>query len=207
MINYNKVAKFSNFKYGCIYFYNKNKYKSIILVFILVLFLVTGVFTALKVSDLEKALKLVEFSFESMVDGDIYTFSFFIKRFASFSLVLGLLVLCASNKFTYILGYVLLGYRAFLLSLNCVLIIMYMGVGGLIHSIIIIFPCQLLLLMVASVFFLYVSQKFKESKLCGLLNFKSVISSVITAFIFALLINIIELLLLLLFKATSILVI
>ena len=67
-----------------------------------------------------------------------------------------LLFIFALNKFVSLFGYILISYRAFLVTLNCTLLIKYMGIGGAINSIIIIFPCQLMqLLLVAMVFVLF----------------------------------------------------
>lgn len=206
MINYTRVGKIANLKYICIHFYKKNILKVFIIAFLIILFLLTGLFTALKITDMEKALKLVEFSFESLIDGDIYSFSFFIKRYSSILLVMALLFVFATNKITCFLGYLLIGYRAFLLALNCTLIVMNMGIGGAINSIIIILPCQLVQLILMSLFFLIVCSMFNDKKNSGTLN-KNYFKPLIYTLIVALLVNIIELLLLLVFRATSILII
>lgn len=206
MIDYKKVGKLAGLKYSCLHFYNKNKLKFVLVGFLIILFLLTGIFTALKVTDLEKALKLVEFSFESLMDGDVYKLSFFFKRFASILLVMALLFVFSMNKFASILGYMLLGYRAFLLALNCTLIVMYLGVGGAINSIVIILPCQLLQLILMSVLFIICMAMFREKKECGTTNGR-LKTCLVYILIASVLVNIIELILLLIFKATSILII
>ena len=142
MINYNKVSRLSQIKYSLLQFWANNKIKILFLAFVIVLSLLTGILTAVKVSDLEKALKLVEFSFEALVDGDVYTFSFFIKRFLSIMLVTGLLFVFSLNKWTSSFGFILIGYRSFLITLNCTLIIRYMVIGGVVNSILIILLCS-----------------------------------------------------------------
>ncbi len=206
MTNYKKIGKFAGLKYSCLHFYNKNKLKFFIITFLIVLFLLTGLFTALKVTNLEKALKLVEFSFESLMDGDVYKLSFFFKRLASILLVMALLFLFSMNKFSAVLGFMLIGYRSFLLALNCTLIVMYMGVGGALNSIVIILPCQLLQLILMSILFIVCIAMFKEKRDCGAIN-GGLKTCLVYILIASLLVNIIELILLLIFKATSILII
>ena len=206
MINYNKVGKFSQIKYALLQFYSKNKLKIIFLIFLIVLFLLTGVFTALKISDIEKALKSTEFSFEAITNGNIYDFSFFIKRYLSILFVMFLLFIFSLNKFISIFGFVLIGYRAFLITLNCTLIIRYVGIGGIINAIVIILPCQILYLLLMSLFFIILCLIQKEKKMCGKANpnySKCALLTILASFI----VNVLELFLLIMFKATTILII
>lgn len=206
MINYNKVGRFANIKYSIIQFYNRNKLKVFVVGFIIVLTLLTGVFTAIKISDLEKAIKSVEFGFEALSNGDIYELSFFFQRYLSILLVMALLFVFSLTKFTCIFGYMLIGYRSFLLALNCSLIIRYMGLGGVINSIIIILPCQLCQLLLMSLFLVISCQLFKDKKECGKIS-QIQLKLLLTILAVSFLVNIIELLLLLTFKATTILII
>lgn len=206
MINYNNVSKFANFKYTCMHFFNKHKIMIVLIGFIIILFLLTGIFTALKITDMEKALKLVEFSFESLVDGKIYTFSFFVKRISSCLLVMGLLYLFAMTKFTCPLGYLLIGYRAFLLSINFTLILRYMGIGGLINCLIIA-VCQILQLLHLGLFFALLCALFKEKKGIGRVNNNALGRCLLYTAIASLVVNVLELILLLIFKASTILII
>lgn len=206
MINYNRIGKLSQVKYSLLNFYSKNKFKILLIGFLLVVFLLTGVFTALKISDLEKAIKTAEFSFEAITNGDIYDFSFLIKRFLSFLLVVALLFVFSLNKYINIFGYILICYRAYLVALNCTLIIRYMGIGGVINSIVIILPCQIIQLVLISIMFLIFCAIRKYKKECGIYN-KTYNKYILYVLISSLLVNIIELLLLIIFKATTILII
>lgn len=206
MINYNKASKFANLKYSCIAYYNKYKIKIFLASFIIILFLLTGIFTALKISDMEKALKTVEFSFEALIDGKIYSFSFFVKRLLSCFLVMGLLYVFAMTKFTFPLGYLLIGYRAFMLGINFALILRHMGIGALINCLI-IFICQMLQLLVIAMFFTLICALFKEKRNLGHIFDNGLKKGIVYAIILSLLINVLEVILLLLFKASSILII
>lgn len=206
MINYSKIGKLSQIKYSLLHFYSKNKFKIFIICFLIVVFLLTGIFTALKISDLEKALKSAEFSFEAVANGDIYDFSFFIKRYMSILLMIGLLFVFSLNKFISVFGFVLIGYRSYLVALNCTLIIRYMGIGGVINSIVIILPCQIIQLLLMSIVFMIFCVMKKEKKECGFVN-RNYLKYLIWMLVLSFVVNIIELLLLIIFKATTILII
>lgn len=206
MLNYSRIGKASNLKYNILHFYNKNKTKGIVLSFIVFVCLLTGIFTAFKIGDIDNVLKSVEFSFESLIKGDVYELAFFLRRCFSILIVVALLFIFSLAKFTRCFGYVLLGYRSFLLSLNCALIIRYMGIGGIINSAIIIFPCQLLEILLMACLFIVATQIFKEKKECG--GFSSLNSKWLLYILFGcILVSFIEFLLLLIFKATTILII
>lgn len=205
MINYNKESLFSHFKYSTIQFFHKNKFKIILLGFLIVLLLLTGLFTALKISDIDKAIKSVQFSFEAIVDESIYDFSFFVKRYISILLVMGLIYIFCLNKFLVPFGFALIGYRAFLVALNCTMIIRYVGIGGVINSIIIILPCQIIQLVLLSVFFIILCDM-RKCKSQGEVT-KNHSNCLIWILILAFLVNVLELLLLIIFKASTILII
>ncbi len=206
MINYNKVSKFASIRYSLVEFYKKNQIKIWVVSFLILVSLLTGIFTAVKLTDLEKALKYAEFSFEALLEGNIYKFSFFIKRFGSILLVLALLLLFSLNKFIRILGYLLIAYRGFLLSLNITLIIMHLGFAGMVNAIIVILPCQLLELLLMALFFVVAIHAMNDKNYYG--RFKgNFVKYLLLILLGTFIVNIVELILLLIFKATTILII
>ena len=138
------------------------------------LFLLTGLFTALKVSDLEKAMKMVEYSFETISDGNIYEISFFVKRCLSIFLIIGLLFIFSLNKWCLLFGYILICYRAFLITLNCVLLIRYVGIGGIVNTIIIILPCQIIQILLIGLIFIMLCVCRCEKRDCGVCDKKHI---------------------------------
>ena len=119
---------------------------------------------------------------------------------------MALCILFSTKKWLSIFGYILICYRAFLLALNCTFIIIILGFSGTINSILIILPCQLLILIVISAVFIISLNSFKNKEQCGKLNdsyFKSVLIGIILLFT----INIIEAILLTTFKSTTLLII
>ena len=204
-MNYNKACIINNTKYSIVHFCSKHKAKIFTILFLVFLAILVGIFTAIKISDVSKALDKIEFSFEALISGDIYTVSFFFKRLFSVLLIMGLMFVFSLNKFLCPLGFILLSYRAFLFALNCVLIVRHLGFGCVVNIIIII-PCQLLQLLFIAIMLLIFMAIFKEKRRFGTINklFTRAAVWVITASVF---VGLIELILLLIFKATTILII
>lgn len=206
MINYNKVAKINNLKYSLIKFLNKHKIHVIIFGVLVVISLLTGLFTGIKLFTYESDLNVEDFSFGSLTDGSIYTLRVFILRYLSMLFLLLLMFALSMSLFTSIFSYVLIAYRSFLLSLNCTLLIVFVGMSGVINGIIIILPCQILNIALLVLMFILCRDVFKEKKKCGFLD-RTKFKNFWYIFILALIINVIEVVLLLLFKATTILII
>lgn len=206
MINYGKEIRINNLKYSFLGFYKSNKAKLLILAFLLLLSLLTGIFTAIKLYNINSEVNLLNYSFVTLIDGAIYTFSIFIKRFLSMLLVIGLLILFSLNKYISVFGYLLLCYRAFLLSINCTLIVIVLGIGGAINGILIILPCHLIEILLMSLIFILGMSACKNKKAYG--SFGNGFSKHLTLIIVAsLIVDILEILLLYLFKASTILII
>ena len=206
MINYNKEASLTNIKYNILSFFSQNKTILFLIASFIVLSLLTGLFTGIKLYNISGTINPGDYSFVTIVSGDIYSVSIFIKRFLSTILVIGLCIIFSINRWLSIFGFLLICYRAFLLALNCTFIIIYLGIGGAINSVLIIFPCQIISLLIISIMFVISLRAFKLKAMCGKLNgnyFKWLMLSIILAFTT----NIIEALLLLTFKSTTLLII
>lgn len=206
MINYSKEAKISGLKYSILEFFNKHKLIIIIFAVIIVIALLTGIFTGIKLFAYKKDLDIKDFSFESLTNGSIYSFKVFLQRYLSIIFLLFLMVILSITFFTSIFSYILIAYRSFLLSLNCTLLIVFTGLSGLINGIIIIFPCQILNIIILVFTVVIFRGIFKEKKKCGYID-KTKLKSIWYILLLSFIINIIEVILLLLFKATTILII
>lgn len=205
-MNYNNNAKWLDIKCTIVEFYRKNRWLIILLGFLLVLALLTGIFTSIKLYNLDNDIDLKGYSVYAVLDGGIYSFKFFVLRFISNLFVVALLCLFCLNKFVSVFGVVLIVYRAFLITLNCTFIIIKQGLGGLFTSIIIVFPCQLICLILLSLIFIILLKLFKSKKECGIYD-RNLLSILVVLLIGLLIIDLIEVLLLLLFKPTTIYVI
>ena len=206
MINYSWQVKKNGIKYDMLEFYNINKSKIFILAIIILLMLLTGIFTGIKLYNLYKSIDINDYSFVTLITNDIYSLSVFLKRFLSALLVMGLIILFSLNKYIHIFGYFLIAYRAFLLTMNCALIVMVLGIGGVIDGVLIILPCQLLMLILIGIIFIISINAFKQKKMYGKVGegyYKWLIIFLLCAFI----ICVIESLLLIIFKPTTILIV
>ena len=206
MIDYSKKAKINNIKYSFISFCNQNKLALFFSFLLIIIFLLTGIFTGIKLYNLNSSINFNDYSFITLVSGDIYSVTIFIKRFLSVILVLGLCILFSINKWLRPLGYCLICYRAFLISLNCTFIVIFLGIGGAINSILIIFPCQIALLTIILFCFITSISAFKIKSLCGKLN-NNMLNHILFSIIIVFIINILEALLLVTFKSTTLLII
>lgn len=206
MINYNNKAKWFNIKCSIVEFYRKNRWLIILLGILILLSLLTGIFTSIKLYNLDNDIDLKGFSVYAVLDGSIYSFKYFLLRFISNLFVVGLLFLFCMNKFVSVFGVVLIVYRAFLITLNCTFIIIKQGLGGIFTSIIIVFPCQLLCLIMLALIFIVLLKLFKDKKECGVFD-RNLFRLITFLLIGILIIDLIEILLLLLFKPTTIYVI
>ena len=168
--------------------------------------LLTGVFTAFKINELKGVVDFNDFSFITLVNGSIYTFSIFLKRYLSMLIMLGLILLVSLSKYTSFIGYLLISYRAFLLTMNIALIIIYLGLGGAINAIIIILPCQLVELLLLTLMYIVATNACKRKCETGRFGdeyFKCLLFFLIVSLIISLL----EMILLFVFKTTTILII
>lgn len=207
MINYsNNNYGWTRIKIFLQDFFKRNKLLIYLLIFAILISLLTGIFTSIKLYNADNDISLEDFSMYAMIDGEVYSFKYFILRFLSCLIVTGLLFICSLNIFLNIFGIALIVYRAFLITLNCTFIIIKMGLGGVLSSVLIVFPVQIMLIvLLAFMFVVYVNMS-KDKKVCGVYDVKS--KKLLIALLFImLLLDVIEVTLLLIFKPTTILII
>lgn len=204
MKNYSGQAKWVSIKYSIVEFLQKYKVWLIILISLILISMLTGIFTSIKLYNLDNDIDLSGFSIKTVISGEIYSFGYFLLRLVSCLLVVGLLILFAMNKYIYILGVCLIVYRAYLITLNCTFIVIKCGVGGILNVFLIILPCQILFLMILSTIFLVFIGLFKQKKFGGCEDYNKLI---VWLLILLLVVDIVEILLLLVFKPTTILII
>ena len=198
---------FYSLKYSLIEFFTKNKTKIVVCCIFCFIGLLTGVFTAVKIFKLNDTDVFESFNLTYQLS-DLENFSSnFFNRLISYEVVNILLLIFSILPIMHIFGWCLIAYRSFLVSMNCVMIVMLFSFNGIIKSILIIFPCQILMLVVLMLFFCYMSDYFKKSAVCKTKSVKGLINPLITSFIFLTLINSIETFLLFIFRSSVILVI
>ena len=188
-------------------FLKVNKYRLILLGFFILVGLLTGIFTAIKYCDGYDAINFNDYLLTQFSKGKIGTFDLFLERLLSYSCFCLILLVCSLAGFLFPVGLFVIVFRTYLLGLNITLIILMYGFGGIFNAVIIIFPLQLSIILLASIFFCIVRNrcinKKKFGKIYGINSFYTFLIFILILTI----INLIETLLLILFSAQLILVI
>ena len=130
--------------------FKQNKLKLIISGCVLIVSLLTGIIIAIKYYNASYCLSdygLVNFN------GGLISSSFF-TRFFSMLLIMLLLFLCSFTSWTFPLAILILAYRTYLLGLNLTLMFILFGIPGMVVSLIIALPCQLLILGILLIYFI-----------------------------------------------------
>lgn len=206
MINYNSQSRLIAIKYAVIEFWQKNKFWIILLGSLMLIALLTGIFTSIKLYNLDNDINLDDYSVNTILNGNVYSFGYFLLRILSCLIIAGLLYLFSLSKFTYFLGLALIIYRAYLVTLNCTFIVIKLGVGGIISSLLIVLPCQLLFLFIMCVLFILFMNINKQKSQCGTVD-KSSLNLMLVLLLLFLVVDIVEIILLVIFKPTTILII
>lgn len=206
MINYKKESFFANLKYSLIEFYNKNKWLIIIIGLLLAVALLTGIFTSIKLYNLDNDIDLKKYSISAFLDGSVYTFKNLFLRFLSLVLVCGLLFVFSLNIWVAGFGYALLIYRGFLITLNCTFAIIKCGFSGSLFPILIIFLSQVLLICLLGILFIVLLNNARYKKRFGCVLAKDKYK-LLYLLITILIVTLVETLLLIIFKPTTILII
>lgn len=198
---------FYTLKYSLIEFCAKNKTKIIICLLFCFIGLLTGIFTAAKIFKLDDKDMFESFNLTYKLS-DLENFSSnFFSRLISYELVNVLLLIFSIFPMLNIFGWCLLAYRCFLISMNCVMIILFFSFNGIIKSLLIILPCQIIMIIVLMTFFCFMCDYFKKSKHYKSRNIKKILTPLFVAFVLLTIINCIETLLLFIFRSNVILVI
>ena len=205
-MNYNKSGKWLSLKYAIVEYYKKNKILIYIIGGLILLALLTGIFTSIKLYNLDNDIDLSDYSISTLVDGTIYSFKYFLLRLLSSLIIVGILYVFCLNKYLYSFGVAILMYRAFLISLNCVLVIIRFGVGGILTSLLIIFPCHIICLVTLCLIFITFINLLKNKKDCGIID-KNYMNLFYFLICVLLVVDLIEIFLLLIFKPTTILIV
>ena len=203
----NFAYKFSTIKYQTIDFLYKHKIKIYICAFCLFLGILTGVFTAIKMYNSDATELFDAFNITNSIE-EIENFNEnFFGRMLSYEIVSFLIFIFSQASILSVFGYCLITYRAFLMSINCVMLVVVYSFGGILKSILIILPCQLLILVIMSLYFCYNNflacdrRKYKNIKAKDFLQPFIIVSVLLT------IVNIVETTLLFVFKSNIILVI
>lgn len=178
------------------------KLKFYITGFVMLVALLTGIIVAIKCFSCGDA-----FDHYGVVDMSNGLSSSFFSRLLSMILVLLLLFGFSFTKFCTPLALILIGYRTYLLGLNLTIMFICFGLPGMIVSIVIAMPCQILALGIMCLFYLLQCKCSKDYNCCGGEHIRKKLQLLLICFIALLLVCILEALLLILLSAKVILVI
>lgn len=132
----------------------------------------------------------------------------FFARLFSMLLIAVIVFGCSYLPFLFPLAMIFLCYRAYLLGLNITLMIILYGLPGVVVSLIVALPCQLIALLLLTIFYLLMAQTTKDFKCFGGTRTPSQrMKIIIITLIMLLAICVVESILLWIFSAKIILVI
>ncbi len=205
MQTYSRINKISNVRYGVIGFFRQNKIKIFVLLFLTILGIFTGVFTALK-----SGVSLYNFqdcNLSIYADASIFSFDIFFTRMLSHVCVLVVISFSSLSVFLLPISYLLFIYRAYLIGLNCSLLIILFGFSGIFTSIVIIIPCQIAITFVFIVYFCIMINRAVQKRHFGYCEKPKFLKIFFITLLILVILNLIETLLLILLNAKTILVI
>ena len=202
-----KFGNLYTLKYSIKDYFYQNKLKLLICLVFCVVGLLTGIFTAVKLFKLGDSELLEAFN-SSFTITDLEQFSSnFFGRFLSYEFVSILLIVFSIHPALYIFGWCLLAYRTFLIAINCVSIILFFSFNGILKSLLILLPCQIIMLLILMLFYCYMCRQIKIDKFVKHTKLKNILTPFLIVTLCLTIVNLVETILLLIFKSSIILVI
>lgn len=202
---YSRINKISNIRYGLIGFFRQNKLKLFVLIFLAILGILTGVFTALKCGvDISNAQG---YNLTIYANGDVFSFNVFFSRMLSYIIVIGAISLCSLSVFLLPISYLLFIYRGYLIGFNATLLIIIFGFSGMFTSIVIIIPCQIAFTFLFMIYFCIMINRAVQRKHFGYCEKPKFLKLFFITMLILLLFNLIETMLLILLNAKTIFII
>lgn len=207
MIKSYKYQSFINgIKFSCLNAFRTNKIKIILTFFFVVIGVSTGVFVAIKSNNDCCLGQLQDICLDDFFSGFTASSSAFAVRCFSLLINAVILILLTLSPYLFFLAEVLFVYRAYLFGLNLTLIFVFYGVSGIVTGIIIVLPCQLLILLAMILFYIILQKSNIDRKKYGYCECNRILLMVVFV-IFLFLVNLTETLLLCLLNGKVIMVI
>lgn len=126
------------------------KGNKVFLIFLLVIAgvsLITGVFTAIKSSNTITSYNIYDNLLVSFLKGDSSFLGYFFSRFFVTCLIILLMYLLSFSIFLMPLPILFLVYKAYILGVNSVVLILLFGISGIFNVVFVVLPCHLLILV------------------------------------------------------------
>lgn len=207
MKNVNFSRKWIGLKYRLFEVFKVNRKTTLIFVMIAIIGIFTGIFTAIKYSQGCTLIDFNDFSLSNYLKGDLGTSSLFYSRLFSSCMVSLIIFVSSSSIFLIPVNIFIIVYRAYLLSLNATIIIIFNGLSGILCTFFIVIPCQLISLFLIIMFCAYAFKYAYVKKRYGLCNDFKIWHKLLIFFSLLLVINLIETFLFYIFSSKIILVI
>ena len=202
---YSRINRISNIRYGLIGFFRQNKLKLFVLIFLAILGILTGVFTALKCGvDISNAQG---YNLTIYANGNVFSFNVFFSRMLSYIIVIGAISLCSLSVFLLTISYFLFIYRGYLICFNAILLIIIFGFSGMFTSIVIIIPCQIAFTFLFMIYFCIMINRAIQRKHFGYCEKPKFLKLFFITMLILLIFNLIETMLLILLNAKTIFII
>lgn len=146
--------------------FKKNKLKLLIILICTLIALFTGVIIAIKTKS---------FNVFSTFLGDVESLNKtnFWLRLLSMLVVFGFVILGAINDWMSLFAILFISYRAFLMGGNIALLVMFNGLSGIVISLVVVIPCQLISLALFILFYLLLCEGRIYRKCYGSDRFKN----------------------------------
>lgn len=203
--SYKKQSFISEMKFFLADCFSQSKIKIVVTLFILFVSLVTGIILAVKFNSESSMLILEDYGIVSFVGSGITT-SFF-SRLLSVILIMIILFGCSFSGYCLPFAVIILAFRTYLLGFNLCLMLLTYGLSGIIISIFIILPCQLLMILVFCAFYFILHKCTCDRRIYGGGGLKEKLKITLVILLLMVVICLLETLLLLIFNANVIIVI
>lgn len=207
MKNVSFSRRWMGVRYKLFEVFKDNRKTTLFFILIAIVGIFTGIFTAVKYSQGFTLIDFNDFSLSSYLNGNLGTSSLFYSRLFSSCVVSLMIFVSSSSIFLIPVNIFVVVYRAYLLSLNATIIIIFNGLGGILCTIFIVVPCQLISLFLIIMFCAYAFKFSYIKKRYGICNDFKIWHKFLIFFTLLLIINLIETLLLYIFSSKIILVI
>lgn len=209
-LNANLNNSFISIKSGIKEFWNRHKFLVLALSFFVLVALLTGIFTAVKNADNYSSVWFDNYNIIQFYNSEMGTWELFFSRFISYAICLIVIWICSLTIFLTPLSFAMLMIRAYLVGLNSCFMFILFGLSGILTTIIIIAPCQIISLVLLIVFMTIMLKRASNKRKFGSYCVNKEKSSFVIFLIFLLLltlVNFLETLLLYIFSTKIILVI
>lgn len=144
--------RFDGLKYKFIDSFKENKKTTLFLIVFVLIGILTGIFTAIRYARGASLIAFDDFSLSQYLAGDLGTSDLFFSRLFSTTVFSIIICVCSCTIFLIPINFLLLTYRAYLVSLNCSIIIIVNGLSGIVTCLLIVLPCQLISLLIITLF-------------------------------------------------------